>query len=74
MILQYFFQIFQNLLRLPNTFQSDIITAVIALFVVIDPMGNIPLFIALIKKVRKRAQTVSKTTILTAGILLVILV
>ncbi|HET9807564.1 MAG TPA: MarC family protein, partial [Nitrososphaeraceae archaeon] len=50
----YFFQIFQDLLRIPNTFQSDLITAVIALFVVIDPIGNIPLFIALTKKVRKR--------------------
>ncbi len=37
----YFFQIFQDLLRIPNTFQSDIITAVIALFVVIDPIGNL---------------------------------
>jgi sorbitol-specific phosphotransferase system component IIC len=38
----YFFQIFQDLLKVPNTFQTDIITAVIALFVVIDPIGNIP--------------------------------
>ena len=26
----YFFQTFQDLLRIPNTFQSDIVTAVIA--------------------------------------------
>ena len=36
----YFFQIFQDLLRINNTFQRYIITAVIALFVVIDPLGN----------------------------------
>jgi small neutral amino acid transporter SnatA (MarC family) len=67
----YFFQIFQDLL-IPNTFQSDIITAVIALFVVIDPIGNIPLFIALTKKLEKEEQnTISKTAILTAEILLV---
>ena len=69
----YLFQIFQDLLRIPNTFQSDIITAVIALFVVIDPIGNIPLFIALTKKLEKEEQnTISKTAIITAGILLVI--
>ena len=45
----YFFQTFQELLKIPNTFQSDIVTAVIALFVVIDPIGNIPIFIALTK-------------------------
>jgi small neutral amino acid transporter SnatA (MarC family) len=71
----YFFQIFQDLLRIPDTFQSDIVTAVIALFVVIDPVGNIPLFIALTKKLEKEEQkTVSKTAILTTGILLIILV
>ena len=71
----YFFQIFQDLLRIPNTLQSDLITAVIALFVVIDPIGNIPLFIALTKKLEKEEhKTVSKTAILTAGRLLVILV
>jgi multiple antibiotic resistance protein len=69
----YFFQIFQDLLRIPDTFQSDIITAVIALFVVIDPIGNIPLFIALTKKLEKEEQkTVSKTAIITTGILLII--
>jgi multiple antibiotic resistance protein len=69
----YFFQIVQDLLRIPNTIQSDIVTAVIALFVVIDPIGNIPVFIALTNKLEKEEQkTVSKTAILTAGILLII--
>lgn len=67
------FQTLQDLMRVPDTFQYDIITAVIALFVVIDPIGNIPLFIALTKKLEKEEQkTVSKTAILTAGILLII--
>ena len=65
----YFFQTFQELLRIPNTFQTDIVTAVIALFVVIDPIGNIPIFIALTKKLEKEEhKAVSKTAILTAGI------
>ena len=69
----YFFQTFHELLKIPNTFQSDIVTAVIALFVVIDPIGNIPIFIALTKKLEKEEhKAVSKTAILTAGILLVI--
>ena len=72
-IIIYFFQIVQDLIRIPNTFQSDIVTAVIALFVVIDPIGNIPLFIALTKKLEKEEhKAVSKTAILTAGILLFI--
>jgi len=69
----YFFQIFQDLLRIPNTFQSDIVTAVIALFVVIDPIGNIPVFIALTNKLEKEEQkTVSKTAIITAAALLLL--
>jgi multiple antibiotic resistance protein len=67
------FQNLQDLMRLPDTFQNDIITAVIALFVVIDPIGSIPLFIALTNKLEKEEQnTVSKTAIITAGILLII--
>jgi multiple antibiotic resistance protein len=69
----YFFQFFQDLFSLPNTFQSDIVTSVIALFVVIDPIGNIPVFIALTRKLEKEEhKAVSKTAILTAGILLLI--
>jgi multiple antibiotic resistance protein len=64
---------FLQILRIPDTFPSDIITTVIALFVVIDPIGNIPLFITLTKKLEKEEQkTISKTAILTTGILLVI--
>ena len=60
------FQTVNDLLRVPDTFQTDIITSVIALFVVIDPIGNIPLFIAFTKNLEKAEhKTVSKTAILT---------
>jgi multiple antibiotic resistance protein len=43
------------------------------LFVVIDPIGNIPLFIAFTKKLEKAEhKTVSKTAILTAAALLLL--
>ena len=65
------FQTLQDLLSVSDTFQNDIITSVIALFVVIDPIGNIPLFIAFTKKLEKAEhKTVSKTAILTAAALL----
>jgi multiple antibiotic resistance protein len=62
-----------DLIMVPPTFQTDIITSVIALFVVIDPIGNIPLFIAFTKKLEKAEhRTVSKTAILTAAALLLL--
>jgi multiple antibiotic resistance protein len=62
-----------DLILVPPTFQTDIITSVIALFVVIDPIGNIPLFIAFTKKLEKAEhRTVSKTAILTAAALLLL--
>jgi multiple antibiotic resistance protein len=62
-----------DLIMVPPTFQNDIITSVIALFVVIDPIGNIPLFIAFTKKLEKAEhKTVSKTAILTAAALLLL--
>ena len=65
------FQTLQDLLSVSDTFQNDIITSVIALFVVIDPIGNIPLFIAFTKKLEKAEhKTVSKTAIITAAALL----
>ena len=67
------FQAINELLRIPDTFQTDIITSVIALFVVIDPIGNIPLFIAFTRNLEKaQHKTVSKTAILTAGALLLL--
>jgi multiple antibiotic resistance protein len=67
------FQMLNDLIMVPPTFQNDIITSVIALFVVIDPIGNIPLFIAFTKKLEKAEhKTVSKTAILTAAALLLL--
>lgn len=67
------FQTINDFIRVPDTFQTDIITSVIALFVVIDPIGNIPLFIAFTKKLEKAEhKTVSKTAILTAAALLLL--
>ena len=67
------FQTIQDLLSVSDTFQNDIITSVIALFVVIDPIGNIPLFIAFTKKLEKAEhKTVSKTAIITAAALLLL--
>jgi multiple antibiotic resistance protein len=67
------FQTINDFIRIPDTFQTDILTSVIALFVVIDPIGNIPLFIAFTKKLQKAEhKTVSKTAILTAAALLLL--
>ncbi len=67
------FQTLQDLLSVSDTFQNDIITSVIALFVVIDPIGNIPLFIAFTKQLEKAEhKTVSKTAIITAAALLLL--
>jgi multiple antibiotic resistance protein len=67
------FQTINDFIRIPDTFQTEIITSVIALFVVIDPIGNIPLFIAFTKKLEKAEhKTVSKTAILTAAALLLL--
>ena len=67
------FQTINDFIRIPDTFQTDIITSVIALFVVIDPIGNIPLFIAFTKKLQKAEhKPVSKTAILTAAALLLL--
>ena len=67
------FQTLKDLLSISDTFQNDIITSVIALFVIIDPIGNIPLFIAFTKKLEKAEhKTVSKTAIITAAALLLL--
>lgn len=56
-----------------NAFHGDLLKSIIALFVVIDPIGNIPIFISLTQKLEiKDRQLVSKTAILTALILLMI--
>ena len=72
-LLIFVFQTLKDLLSISDTFQNDIITSVIALFVVIDPIGNIPIFIAFTKKLEKAEhKTVSKTAIITAAALLLL--
>ena len=56
-----------------NTFGLDLLRSVIALFVVIDPLGTIPLFITITqKKTKKERNEISKTAVITAGGLLII--
>ena len=63
----------QRLFSIPHTFGEDLIKSTIALLVVIDPIGTVPLFISLTEKMEKsERKTVSKTTVITAGILLLI--
>lgn len=56
-----------------HLFIDNLIKSTIALFVVIDPIGSVPLFIALTEKMRKdERKAVSKTAIVTAAALLVV--
>jgi hypothetical protein len=52
---------------------NDLITSTIALFVIIDPIGIIPLFISLTRnKSKKERKTVTSNAIITTGILLLV--
>src|ERR671933_2947926 len=65
--------IFQRLVALPDTFVDNILKYTIALFVVIDPIGTVPLFIALTEKMRtQERKAVSKIAVVTAGVLLIV--
>lgn len=56
-----------------DTFGLDIIRSIIALFVVINPIGTIPLFISITnKKTKAERNQISKTAVITAGGLLII--
>lgn len=56
-----------------SPFGFDLVRSVIALFVVIDPIGTIPLFIATTnKKSKKERNDTANTAVITAGILLVV--
>ena len=68
-----FYDKLQTLFSVPNTLAYDTLKSTIALFVVIDPIGTVPLFIALTEKMgRKERKAVSKTAIITSGVLLVV--
>jgi multiple antibiotic resistance protein len=63
----------QKLLPFSDTFGDNIIKYTIALFVVIDPIGTVPLFIALTEKMKKEERkAVSKVAVITAGVLLIL--
>ena len=73
----HFFNSSSNILQkqfsVPSTVGYDTLKSTIALFVVIDPIGAVPLFIALTEKMEKQEKkAVSKTAIITSGVLLVV--
>ena len=64
----------QMLLPFTDTFVDSILKYSIALFVVIDPIGTVPLFIALTERMKKEERkAVSKVAVITAGVLLIVL-
>jgi multiple antibiotic resistance protein len=64
---------FAEYLKIPNDFLNELIKSTIALFVVIDPIGSIPLFVALTNKMDKaQRKKTSELAIVTAASLLVI--
>ena len=62
-----------NLFSFLNIFGDDLLRATISLFAVINPIGNIPLFASITQKMQKNERDrVLKTTVVTAGALLMI--
>ena len=60
-----------NLFTISSRFFEDLIRSTIALFVVIDPIGSVPLFIIITQKMEIAERTsVTKTAIITAAGLL----
>jgi len=56
-----------------NNFGDDLLRSTIALFVVINPIGIIPLFTSITQKMQKKERDmILKTTVITAGVLLMI--
>lgn len=60
-----------GLFGISNTFLEEIVKATIALFVVIDPIGSVPLFIIITQRMeRAERSSATKTSIITAAGLL----
>src|SRR5437588_9941350 len=58
---------------IPSDFFENLVKSTVALFVVIDPIGNVPLFIALTQNMEKdERKAVSKIAIVTAAALLLV--
>jgi multiple antibiotic resistance protein len=56
-----------------EVFLEDLLRSTIALFVVMDPIGSVPLFIAMTQKMDKQERiAVTKTAVITAAILLIV--
>jgi len=63
----------QDIVYFVDIFGMDLLRSVIALFVVIDPIGTIPLFITIThNKTKKERNEISKNAVITAGALLMI--
>ena len=64
---------FSSAFVISNTFIDDLVKSVISLFVVVNPIGKIPLFITLTEKMEKEnKKLVSKNAIITTAILLTV--
>jgi len=71
LIVQHLF--FLLSLIVPHNFVDNLIKSTIGLFVVIDPIGSVPLFIALTRMMEKHERkAVSKIAIITAAALLIV--
>jgi multiple antibiotic resistance protein len=56
-----------------DTFTDDLLKSVVALFVVVNPIGKVPIFIALTEKMEKQnKKLVSKNAIITTAVLLTV--
>jgi multiple antibiotic resistance protein len=63
----------QRLIPFSDTLGDNILKHTIALFVVIDPIGTVPLFIALTENMKKEERrAVSKVAVITAAVLLIL--
>jgi len=65
--------VFENLFLIPETFSIDLIRTIIVLFVVIDPIGTVPITIGLTKNLDiKKKKSLFKNAIIAVVILLLI--
>jgi multiple antibiotic resistance protein len=71
--LDLFSNIYQQLFSIANISGIELARSIISLFVIIDPIGTVPLFAAITAKMdHKERKSVSKTAVVTAGALLLI--
>ena len=64
---------FLDIVSYANSFGLELMRSIIALFVVINPIGTLPLFISITNKISKLERNqVSKTAVITAGGLLIV--